>query len=242
MTNKSLLQKSWKRAGFRFSCPASKTQIDIEQLMVNTVTSGRDEPVLIWALLTWIIYYADLINIHRLIRMLNSEMDSIIGALCEIALEKGADAKLNYIIGNCKPKDKPEILLNIIKESKVASKNEKGSSLPVFNKWGLYCSTITIKEDALFNRQYVLRNNKNLAIRAVFGANTKSEILNILTLIPKAYITQMVKEIKLSYQPVYAEVENLLRNKIIECEQIGRVKLVSLTKRTLRFLKALPVI
>ena len=117
MTNTLTLKKSWKKAGFRFSCSASKTQIDIEQLIVNTVSAGRDEPVLIWVLLTWLIHYADLINIHRLIRMLNSETDSIIGALCEIALENGADGKLNYIIGNCKPKEKPEILFNTMKQT-----------------------------------------------------------------------------------------------------------------------------
>jgi len=235
------LQKFWKRIGFRFSCPASEEPVDVEQLIVDSIIAGRDEPVLVWALLTWLIHYADLVNIHRLLRMLNREIDFILGAVCDIALEHGADAKLKYVIRHCKPNQKPEILFNIMKQTTIATKNEFENSVPVFIKWGLYCSSISVKEDALFNRHYVLRNNYNLAIRAVFGANTKAEIFTFLSVVPKAYVTQMVKEIKLYYQPVYSEVENLLKNKLVEYEPVGRIKLVSLTKDARHFLKALPV-
>ncbi len=241
MTQIETIKRKWKKVGFRFNCRTAKEVVDVEQLIVDTVTAGRDEPVLIWGMVAWLIAYADLVNIARLLRMISPEIQPIIGSLFELAVENGADAKLKNVIRNCRPKRTPGILFTVMGKTRVTAKHEKTHSLSVFKKWGLYCSTISLKTDALYSRHFILQNNKNLALRAVFGANTKSEILHLLLQLPRAYISQVAREIQLSYQPVYAEVKHLLINQLIECEQIGRMRIISLSGKTVEFLKVLPV-
>jgi hypothetical protein len=128
-----------------------------------------------------------------------------------------------------------------MEEAKITAEFEKQNSMPLFKKWGIYSSTVTIKMDALRQRSYILRNNNNLAIRAVFGANTRSEVLFSLTQLSRAHVSQLAKFIGLSYQPVYAETEQLILNGLLVYEQIGTMKLVSLSQRTAEFIRLLPV-
>ena len=128
-----------------------------------------------------------------------------------------------------------------MKETKVTAALETKNCLPIFKKWGVYTSTVTLKEDALVTRASLLKKNQNLAIRAVFGANTRSEILFALSRVTYAYVSQLADLIGLSYQPVYAEIEHLTLNGMIDSKYIGKMKLVSLSERTIEFIKLLPV-
>jgi hypothetical protein len=167
--------------------------------------------------------------------------EPVLGAIAETALENGADRRLKYIVNKCKPSDRPGVLFDIMKETHVTEELEISNCLPVFKKWGVYTSSVSIKQDALRSRSYVLWRNPNLAFRAVFGANARAEILFALSHTTRAYISQLAKRIGLSYQPVHAEVEHLILNGLVEFEYIGKAKLVSLSPRAAEFVRLLPV-
>ncbi len=230
------LMANWKHVGFRFNIGTSKDNIDIEKLIVETSRVGRNEPVLIWGMLAWIVQYGDLINVSRLSRLLKEGDMAVLGAIIEIAISKGADNKLAHIAGKCKGNKQAEILFPIMKESKITEKIEKDDGLDVFKKWGLYCSNISDKSDALNTREFVLKHNPNLAIRALFGSNVKAEILYQLSHISKSYINELARLIGMSYQPVYAEVERMILNKLLLSETVGKLRLVSLNPKILQLL------
>jgi len=125
-------------------------------------------------------------------------------------------------------------------KSKITAQIEKENSLEAFKKWGLYCSTISDKSDAMFTRQHILEHNFNLFLRGLFGANIRAEILFHLSQIPKSYIKELSRLIGMSYQPIYAEVEKMVLNNILQSETIGKMKLVSLNPKVLEMLHLIP--
>ena len=71
-----------------------------------------------------------------------------------------------------------------------------------------------------------------LAIRAWLGTNVKSEILYYLTKNNKSYANEIAKKLNFSYPPVYLEVHSLIKNGIIETENIGNITLIYLKKKS----------
>jgi hypothetical protein len=49
-----------------------------------------------------------------------------------------------------------------------------------------------------------------------------------------------LKKIKMSYPPVYYEIESMIKSGLVTCELIGRMKIISLPESSVRFLKAVP--
>lgn len=127
-----------------------------------------------------------------------------------------------------------------LKKYKVTMDQEKERALPVFKKWGYYASGYNVKKDALRPRSWILKNNCNLGFRQIFGPNARAEILSFLVEKPKSYIQDIPKKIKMSYPPVYYEIESMIKSGLVTCELIGRMKIISLPESSVRFLKAVP--
>jgi hypothetical protein len=240
MENLKTLSAQWARLGFRINASPSDDTIDIEKLIVKTSIEGGNDPTIFWGMLAWVVNYGDLINVSRLSRHLDEGDSAVIAAVLDVALSKGADKKLANVLGKCR-KAKPEkILFHIMETNKITAQVEKENGLDIFKKWGLYCSTISDKSDALHTRQYVLDHNFNLFLRALFGANIRAEILFHLSHVPKSYIKELSRLIGMSYQPVHAEVERMALNKILEIETIGKLRLVSLNPKVSEMLHLAP--
>jgi len=233
------LRQKWCRVGYRFNSSAYKNNVDIETLIWESVVAGRYDSDLMWAVLTWLCENSDLLNISRFSRILAKNCPPYFGTLIEIALSNGADSKIKSLINRCKPLQKREVLFDSLATSELLSKREIENALPVFLKYGYYCSHYTIKRDALHNRAYLLSKNKNLSLRAILGATTKADILFTLSQVSETTINQLASTIGFSYQPVYAEVEKLIKNGYLGCKTWGRVKVVSLSKNGFALLGAL---
>lgn len=76
-----------------------------------------------------------------------------------------------------------------------------------FKKWGLFCISIEFYNDAFRTREWVLQHNKQLALRVVFGANMRSEILYCLNTIRAIGIRKLSQSLGYAYSGVYREVE-----------------------------------
>jgi DNA-binding transcriptional ArsR family regulator len=240
MTDTENLRKKWARTGCRFAIEPISEDVDLEQLIIDTTQAVPFDPTLLWGMISWIINYADLINIHRLLRKSALADIPVLGVTCDIAMQNNADKKLHYILNKCTASNPHRILFNVMTETSVAQEHEKTDSLPVFTKWGLYCSTVTIKNDMLLNRERICKENPQLGIRALFGANVRADILFSLKKIKETHLCELARIIGMSYQPVYAEIENLARNNLVSIRLCGRNKMASLTPRMEKLLKIFP--
>lgn len=222
------IKSKWSRLGFRFFEKPSKAPVDPEQLILETSVSGRVDPVLFSALLTWIIHFSDLINTARLSRLLKKADSSVMGLILDIALQNHSHRKLIQVLGKCAPKNNPEILFSVMNNMQTTRDSEIENAINVGKKWGLFVSDIPIKQDALHNKAWVLKHNPNLYFRALFGPNIKAEIFYQLSVLKESYIQQLARIIGVSYQPVYAEVQEMIDNRFLNMRAIGRTKLVSM--------------
>jgi hypothetical protein len=115
---------------------------------------------------------------------------------------------------------------------------ETNNCLPVYKKWGLYCTLVQFYDDAKRTREWVLKNNQNLALRALFGPNIRAEIIYCLLYNENLAIKNISKHIGYAYGPVYNEIMVLIKNGFIVQEK-GKWHSLQLSQKTGRILKAL---
>lgn len=234
------LRRKWRRIGYRFACTAHPDPVDPEMVLAESVVCGRNDPDLFWAALSWLIAYGDLVNLSRLFRLTGIDTGAVMGALAESALAHGADRRLRRITERNTPRRSPEILFSVMAQSPTLARHETESPDPIMRKWGYFCSNVSVKPDALNNRQFVLSHNGNLALRALFGPHARADILWALLQVSQQTITDVARFVGLSYQPVYSEIESMVRNGFLTCRTWGRTKVVELTPATAALLQAIP--
>jgi len=164
----------------------------------------------------------------------------ILAAVIEYAISKGADPKLAIVLKKCK-KANGEFLYPHLCKYKVVQEYQIENAEPHLKKWGYFASEIGTKEDAMHTRDYVLEENQNLALRAVFGPGARADILFKLLGNEEISIRQLAAAAGYSYEPVYSEIKRLILNKIVLSRAEGRKLLISLGQPFKGFLAHIPV-
>ncbi|NLD99058.1 MAG: helix-turn-helix transcriptional regulator [Fibrobacter sp.] len=221
-TDLDVLYRKWKKLGWGVTGNSYDGDIDIEKLITETTIAARYDGRLFQWFRTWIRNYNDLINKKRLIRFLNTADTAVLGAVLDLAIENGADPNFIVVISKCKPYQKPELFFKNIENVPFYIDQEIRNSLPVYTKWGLYCTEVEFYTDANYNRDYVLKNNGLLALRSILGANIRAEILYKLLTGAGIAVKKLSNEIGYSYSSVYMEVLSLKRNGLLSEKDEGR--------------------
>lgn len=211
----NLLYQKWIRLGWMATGTTYDTEIDIEELIVETTIVARQDGRLFKWFLTWLRDYNDLINVKKLLRILDKADTAVLGAALEIAIDNGANHNLHTVLKKCSRKNKPEILFTGMEDVFTFAEQEKSKGLPVYRKWGLYCTLLEFYDDAKRTREFVLNNNINLSLRALFGTNIRAEIVYCLLKNANLAIKNISQKIGYAYSPVYNEIELLIKNGFI---------------------------
>lgn len=173
------LRQKLAQMGMRFNEVVPNSNIDVEKTLLEGTEQGRKDPRIFWATLAWMTTYIDLVNISRFSNMLKHQGDqSVLGAMCELAYQKNANRKFLAVRQRCYPKKNKEALFYKMAEMEVTRREVTNNALPLFLKWGFYCNYVNFMEGAICNRTEVLKRNQNLRLRALFGANSRADILN----------------------------------------------------------------
>ncbi len=231
--------KKWIKLGWGGEGKAFRGHVDLEKLIIETTHIGRVEGRLFKAMLTWVRDYHDLINVQRLLHYIQRADKPVLGAVCDIAIKNGADIRLKTILKQCKPYKPAQVLFGNNDDWFI--KNQKEFGKKDFKEWGLFCTALEFYDDAMYTKKYVLQHNPQLAIRALIGANIRSEILFELLNQTKIHISALAKNIDYAYSAVYREIMNMISNEFISVETYGRVKVLSLNSGMVRFLRRIPV-
>jgi hypothetical protein len=232
-----LLYRKWIRLGWMAAGEIFDREIDIEELIVETSIKARQDGRLYKWLLTWVRDYNDLINVKKLLRILDKADTAILGAVFDIAIEHGANPNLRTITKKCHRKVHPEVLFTGMEDVFTFIEQETKNSLPVYKKWGIYCTLLEFYEDARRTREWVLQHNTNLALRALFGPNIRAEIIYCLFKNTNLAIKNIAKKIGYAYSPVYNEIEQLIKSGFV-MQVKGQWHSLQLSQKTEKILNA----
>ena len=232
----------WIKLGWRATGEPYKGTVDPERLIVETTHVGRYDGRLLKAMRTWLRNHHDLLNVQRLLHFIEDADQPVLGATVEIAVKHGKGGqRLLTIPKHCKPYKEPQVLGRIEDEFGVYEAAQKEFGLQEYRKWGLYCTMAEFYDDAMYTRAYVLEHNPLLALRALVGPNIRAEILFALENLTRTHIKALAQTIGYAYSAVYTEVMNMVKNGFLTAEDYGRVKVISMNKPMLQYLRKIPV-
>lgn len=236
------IREKLTQIGVRFNETVLSRNVDIEQTLLEGAEQGRRDPRVFWATLLWAATYIDLVNISRLSNMLKGYREiSVIGVMCELAYERNANRKFLAVCRRCHYRKDKEIFFYKMAEMEVTKREVINNAMPLFLKWGFYCSYVNFMEGAVCNRAEVLRRNQNLRLRALFGANSRADILSWLLSGKAAHARKIARELSLSYQPVYTELHKLAAEGMLTAEQVGNIRVFSLADPVRQWLINCPI-
>jgi hypothetical protein len=230
----------WNRLGWAGTGETYKEFVDPEKLLIETTHVGRYEGRLLKAMMTWVRDFHDLINVQRLLHYIENADLAVLGAVIEIAMQNGANHRLQTILKHCKPNKTPEVLFKTGDQLGYFDDNQKKHAKEEFLKWGLCCTQLEFYDDAMRTRQYVLKNNPLLALRAFIGPNIRSEILFELGHKTRHHIRGLSQKIGYAYSAVYNEVSGMVENGYLTLEKYGRTKVVIMNSKMAKYLANIP--
>jgi hypothetical protein len=229
------LYRKWNKLGWRSTDDIYKDEVDVEELIAETTFAARYDGRLLQVLLTWCRDFGDLINNRRLLRFINQADTAVLGAVLDIAMHYGGYQNFIPVIKQCHPVKPAEVLLKGFEDVDLYMEEQKTHGKKEFEKWGLFCTSIEFYDDAFRTRDWVLQHNKLLALRVVFGANMRSEILYCLDNIRAIGIRKLSHSLGYAYSGVYREVELFEKNGLI-IEEKGRGRVIKLSDKMKKIL------
>lgn len=238
--NKDSLYSMWVHLGVNF--PLFEPSIEeplLEDLIAKTSLIGRYEPRLIEAMSGWIQKHGDLLNSSLMHKYINYGDSAVIGLISDLVDSKES-TKFKAIRKYCKPKDKAEMLFFSAESSSVMKAQAIESATELNDKWNLYYVSLRIKTDTVYNRKEILKKNPNLARRALFGSEMRTEILNFLLSKKASFPSEIAKALGYRYHRVLEDIHNLLRDGALVERSFNKKKEIRLSQPFIDYLKSIP--
>jgi hypothetical protein len=209
--NPESLFPAWARLGINFPAfKPSKEEPLVEDLIAQTSKIGRYEPRLLEGMVGWITKHGELMNTSLMHKYISLGDSSVLGLVFDL-LESKESEKLKNLNRYCVQKDKAEMLFYIAESSPRMKAEAIEKEQAINKKWNLYYANFRIKTDAVFERKWVLRNNSNLARRALFKPIMRTEILNMLLNKGKSFPAEIARNLRYQYHRIVDDIEELIR-------------------------------
>ena len=110
----------------------------------------------------------------------------------------------------------------------------------VNRRWNLYFVSLRIKTDAVLNRKSVLKNNPNLARRALFGVEMRTEILNFLLWKGSSFPAEISKSLGYQYHRVIEDIQRLIRDGALIDSVSGKKRELRISPDFYNYLNIIP--
>ena len=219
---KDQIFSKWVRLGVNFpGHDMYKGSIDIERHIIETVTAGQDNPVLIDIMLGWLYAYGDLVNIHRISSMVSDDTSGFVGALIDFIVQNKGPRKLRKILDYCKPFPEGKFIFRDTQKYPHLAWESMEQAGDINNKWNVYWKSVEIKTDALFNAKYVLSKNPTLAMRTILGVTMRADIISILYHHGKATISEITNYLLFDFASVSRELHKMEEHLLVKKEKKG---------------------
>ncbi|MBF0106486.1 MAG: hypothetical protein HQM16_14310 [Deltaproteobacteria bacterium] len=241
---KNELYKIWSRLGVGFNIRMTPVKnIDLEETIVRTCIEGRRDSRVLFGMRGWLLKHHDLVNCSRLIRLTKkSEHTAVLGAILESVINEIPRSGLQYVIKYCQRANVTEFVFHHVKDSKALSALNTKENLALWKKWNLISREMESMSGAIMDKSFIIKNNTNLAIRALFGPGLKAEILSFFLNHKEGNANKISQKICLSYEPVHSELDLFKKIGLINETKHGRSKVFAINRHfLLKVLKPLGV-
>ena len=234
------LYRKWMRLGVGFSgTEPSLNEPHLEELIAETSLIGRYDLRLIEGMAGWIQEHGDLINMslmHKNIKLADSAVIGLVSDLVGGAVSQ----KFKKIVKYCTPKTQPEMLVYGSEKSEETRTEAVKNETAVNRRWNLYYIDLRIKSDAVFQRSFMLKLNHNLARRALFGAEMRTEILNYLLEKERSFPAEIARNLGYRYHRVMEDVHGLIKDGALIQYENGRKKEITIAQPFADYLRQIP--
>jgi hypothetical protein len=239
MQPKPLFQQ-WVRVGVQFPAfEPSSEEPHLEELIANTSVVGRYEPRLIECMAGWITKHGELINTSLMHKHLSGGDSAVLGLLFELVESKDA-LKVKQLLKYCKPKKKAEMLFYAAENSPTMKAKAIENETKLNKKWNLFFASLRLKTDAVVERKQILRDNPNLARRALFGVQMRTEILNFLLRNGSSFPGEIAKQLGYQYHRIFEDIQDLIRDGVVMDSQEGKKRILRISPPFEKYLNLLP--
>ncbi len=227
------LYQIWSRLGVAFdTAPFFGSSIDLEDVLVKTSLEGRKDSRLLFGMRGWLLKHYELVNSARLICKIKScSSTAVLGAVIESVILEYPRSNLKYAIKYCHPLSQSDFVFDSVRYSKTISHLNQMENLPLWKKWNLISREMGDMHGAIREKKFVLKHNPQLALRALFGAGLKAEVLSFFLNHRKGNARQIALAIGLSYEPVYSELMLFKKIGLAEEKKKGQTRVFSLSPK-----------
>ena len=156
------------------------------------------------------------------------EISTAFSRIIESVVTEYPRSNLKYVIKYCHPFTKSDFIFDSVRSSKTISQLNQSENLPLWKKWNLISREMSDMQGAICEKKFVLKHNPQLALRALFGAGLKAEVLSFFLNHRKGNARQIALAIGLSYEPVYSELIQFVKIGLAEEIKKGQSRIFSL--------------
>lgn len=174
----------WVRIGVLINYAPSDRTPDVEHLLLDTARVAHADPLAFTMAATWLVEYGRLVAVHRLKRLIVTELEHdyvpVLGYLLQTAVDHGATPKLSRAIDACEPATTPEPLFDAYKANPTLVAISEQHATEESKRWGLWAPPVQLKFDALRPTRWILRQNPEFRERAIRNGDLRCSILETL--------------------------------------------------------------
>ncbi len=237
----SRLRSAWNRLGFSYGGSSASSPPFLEEVLVESLEEVREDPRLFLGAATWLHSYGVLVDGHQLSRRLKEVGSKDSSALLAALIVASSSPHLKGLLASCKALSKEEILFTAMNKKKFLRERVAAEAIPEIRKWGFLVDDLTLKPDALRPSSWVLRNNPDLKVRALLGANLRSAVWNwVRSRKEPLSISEVSRGIDRPYPSIHAAVGTLLAAGMLRRETKGRATMVSIPKDIEEWISSYP--
>lgn len=213
-------RSGWMRLGVGFVGEPSRGEVDLEELLLETARESPRDPRLFWGGASWLACYGELVDGRRLTARLEGGQGP--AELAALVVASGASS-LKGVLRKCGRRQPGSPLFEVEAENPVLRAKVKSGALEEFLQWGLWVDEKSLSLDAVRPSRWVLRENRNLLVRAVLGPGLRAELLNVLMEEGRGMTAAELQRLEgRQYASVHGALSSLWLGNLVTREVAGR--------------------
>ncbi len=177
----SRLIHQWASLGAGFNTAPSSGAIDLERLLLRTAEASPESARLFTMAASWLNRYAETVARHRLIRLIEDDLDprhhATLGLLLDIAQQRHFPPRFKCITDRLNPTDEPHPLFAVERKTLVLRKRAERRASDLSRRWNLWCEPIELKSEAIRPPSWLFARHPELRTQADFRGDLRASIL-----------------------------------------------------------------
>jgi hypothetical protein len=173
----------WTRLGVMFNASASRHEVDVERLLLDTARCAPADSRLFILAVTWLVRHGLYVAKHRLAQLIQTELENehhaAMGLMLDLAREKSANNshRFNKAIEVCQRGTDTRTLFDIENRNEFFRRMAESKASVLSRKWGRWSADFELKNDAIRPAEWIVKHNQAMRWRGDFKGDLRASIL-----------------------------------------------------------------